>query len=45
MHLITQPAHVLPCSNSAMKGKNGTTEYSPTILLPKPSLNLPQIHC
>jgi hypothetical protein len=24
MHLITQPVHVLPCSNSAMKGNNGT---------------------
>jgi hypothetical protein len=24
MHLITQPAHVLPYSNSAMKGNNGT---------------------
>jgi hypothetical protein len=23
MHLITQPVHVLPCSNSAMKGNNG----------------------
>jgi hypothetical protein len=22
MHLITQPAHVFPCSNSAMKGSN-----------------------
>jgi hypothetical protein len=24
MYLITQPVHVLPYSNSAMKGKNGT---------------------
>jgi hypothetical protein len=24
MHLITQPVHVLLCSNSAMKGNNGT---------------------
>jgi hypothetical protein len=24
MHLITQPVHVPPCSNSAMKGNNGT---------------------
>jgi hypothetical protein len=24
MHLITQPVNVLPCSNSAMKGNNGT---------------------
>jgi hypothetical protein len=24
MHLITQPVHVLPCSNSAMKDNNGT---------------------
>jgi hypothetical protein len=24
MHLITQPVHVLPCSNKAMKGNNGT---------------------
>jgi hypothetical protein len=23
MHLITQPAHVAPCSNSAKKGNNG----------------------
>jgi hypothetical protein len=23
MHLITQPVHVLPCSNSATKGSNG----------------------
>jgi hypothetical protein len=23
MHLITQPAYVLPCSNSAMNGNNG----------------------
>jgi hypothetical protein len=39
MHLITQPVHVLPCSNSAM----GPTEYCTTILLPKPSLNLPRV--
>jgi hypothetical protein len=24
MHLITQPIHILPCSNSAIKGNNGT---------------------
>jgi hypothetical protein len=24
MYLITQPVHVLPCSNSTMKGNNGT---------------------
>jgi hypothetical protein len=24
MHLITQPLHILLCSNSAMKGNNGT---------------------
>jgi hypothetical protein len=24
MHLITQPAHMLPCNNLAMKGNNGT---------------------
>jgi hypothetical protein len=24
MYLITQPVHVIPCSNSAMKGNNGT---------------------
>jgi hypothetical protein len=24
MHLITQPVHVLPCSNSVTKGNNGT---------------------
>jgi hypothetical protein len=24
MQLIAQPVHVLPCSNSAMKGNNGT---------------------
>jgi hypothetical protein len=26
MHLITQPLHVLPCSNSAMKGNNGSNK-------------------
>jgi hypothetical protein len=26
MHLITQPVHVLPCSNSIMKGNNGTNK-------------------
>jgi hypothetical protein len=40
MHLITQPAHIFPYSNSAMKGNNGTNN---TILLPKPSQNLPYI--
>jgi hypothetical protein len=24
MHMITQPVHLPPCSNSAMKGNNGT---------------------
>jgi hypothetical protein len=24
MYLITQPVHVLPCGNTAMKGNNGT---------------------
>jgi hypothetical protein len=39
MHLITQPVHILPCSNSAMKGNNGPTEYCIMILLPKPTQN------
>jgi hypothetical protein len=38
MHLIIHPAHVLPCSNSTVKGP---TKYCTTILLPKPSQNLP----
>jgi hypothetical protein len=36
MHLITQPDHVLPCSNSATKGSNGTNR-------PKPSQNFPRV--
>jgi hypothetical protein len=40
MHLITQPVHVLPCSNSVMKGNNGTNRHCTTILLLKSSQNL-----
>jgi hypothetical protein len=41
MHLIAQPVHVLPCSNSAMKSNNGTD--CTMILLPKPSQKLPSV--
>jgi hypothetical protein len=27
MHLITQPVHVLPCSNLAMKSSNGINVF------------------
>jgi hypothetical protein len=43
MHLITQPVHVLSCSNSAIKGNTEPTEHFTTILLPKPSQNLPRV--
>jgi hypothetical protein len=32
MHLITQPAHVLPCSNSTMKGNIGANRIPHTSL-------------
>jgi hypothetical protein len=41
MHLITQRVHLPPCSNSAMKGDNGTN--CTTILLRDPSQNLPRL--
>jgi hypothetical protein len=44
-HLITQPVHVLPCSNSVMKDNMRPTEYCTTILLPKTSHNLSVFHC
>jgi hypothetical protein len=43
MHLITQPVHASPCSNSAMKGNNGTNRIlyhdiaGQTITKPPPS--------
>jgi hypothetical protein len=43
MRPITQPAHLLPCSNSIMKGNNGTNEYYTTTILPKPSQNHPRV--
>jgi hypothetical protein len=42
MHVITQPVHIFPCSNSAMKGNNGTNRMlyhdiaTQTIIEPAP---------
>jgi hypothetical protein len=52
MHLITQPVHILPCSNSAMKGNNGTSRIlyrdiaAQTIITPPPCVSLlkPDMH-
>jgi hypothetical protein len=44
MHLITQPVHVLPCSNSAMKGNNGTKRI-PWYCWPNHHGSSPVFHC
>jgi hypothetical protein len=44
MHLITQPIHVFPCSNSAMKLNNGTNTI-PRYCSPNHHKTSPMFHC
>jgi phosphatidylinositol kinase/protein kinase (PI-3 family) len=44
MHLITQPVHVFPCSNSPMKGKDGTNR-TPRYCCPNHHKTSPVFHC
>jgi hypothetical protein len=45
MHLITQPLHVLLCSNSAMKGNNGIKKVLYHDIAAQTITEPPVFHC
>jgi hypothetical protein len=45
MHLITQPVHILPCSNLAMKGNNGTNRIPQYCCPNHHRTSPPMFHC